>query len=184
MKKVWKRLWLLGLIGILLLTGCVGDGTSSQESSSGAGSQVSTDGKNETGSEEKSDTSEDTPQGTLVTVFLMNDEADGFTVKDVTLEELDAQKLIDEFIAAGEVKEGTKVNSFSKDDAGVLSLDLSAEFQTKISESGETGQYYIIGGIVNTFLGAYGADSIRITCNGADLETEGSTSGNMGYFTE
>lgn len=105
MKKVWKRFLLLSLIAVLLLTGCAGGGTSSQEGTSGASSQVSTDGKNASGSDssEKSDTSADTPQGTLVTVFLMNEEADGFTLQDVTLEELDAQKLIDEFIAAGEI---------------------------------------------------------------------------------
>jgi spore germination protein GerM len=109
-------------------------------------------------------------QGVSAKIYVGNDNADGFNVKEVQIEEVTPENLIKALQAEGAVAQGVKVNSFRQIDTNLI-LDLSEEFKNDVCNSGTAGEYIKIGCIVNTFLDAYNYSEILITVNGDPWET-------------
>lgn len=103
-------------------------------------------------------------------IYYGNAQADGFEQKEVRLEELSPQNLIDELSMVNVVSLDTEVNSFEQTGKS-LKLDLSKEFSQYVNMMGTSGEYIVMGGLVNTFLTAYEGEDILITVEGKSLET-------------
>lgn len=109
-------------------------------------------------------------RGVSVALYQSNDSADGLVRSTVKLEALTAENLTAALVSAGAIPEGTTVRAFSFGGTQI-SLDLSGEFAAGVRQMGTAGESVILGSLVNTFLEAYGAESLNLTVDGAPLET-------------
>ena len=109
-------------------------------------------------------------RGVSVALYQSNDSADGLVRSTVKLEALTAENLTAALVSAGAIPEGTTVRAFSYGGTQI-SLDLSGEFAAGVRQMGTAGESVILGSLVNTFLEAYGAESLNLTVDGAPLET-------------
>ena len=103
-----------------------------------------------------------------ITVFIPNDNADGFNETEVTIAELNEKEILNQLILAGVLNEGTKINTFEKkveDGKTYLVLDFNEKLADKLYACGSSGEYVTMGSIVNTFLKAYDAEYFKFTVN-------------------
>lgn len=105
-----------------------------------------------------------------VLIYYGNASADGFEQKEVEIMELTPQNLIGELAKLNVVSIDTEVKSFEQD-GKALKLDLSKGFSKYLNMMGSSGEYIVMGGLVNTFLDAYDGESILITVEGEMLES-------------
>lgn len=105
-----------------------------------------------------------------VTLYHSDETAENIVSEAAQLPELNAQALAELLSGSGVIAENVTVNSFSIDGGSIL-LDLSAEFSAGLNQMGSSGEYLMLGSLVNTFLDAFSADSILITVDGQALET-------------
>lgn len=103
-------------------------------------------------------------------IYYGNAQADGFDQKEVQLDELSPENLMDELARVNVVSIDTEVNSFEQEGKS-LKLDLSKGFSQYVNMMGTSGEYIVMGGLVNTFLTAYEGEDILITVDGKMLET-------------
>ncbi len=108
-----------------------------------------------------------------VLIYYGNDNADGIIYKEVVLNEWSVEALIDELAKVNIVSLDTKVRAVYVDEKNtkLLHLDMSREFREYVSMMGTAGEYIVIGGLVDTFLDAYGCENVKITVEGKALET-------------
>ena len=104
-------------------------------------------------------------------IYFGNEQADGFVVNYAQLDSLNPDSLVSALVDMEVLAEGTKVLSFDKGDGKTLKLDMSEQFGKQMSSTGTAGEYIYMGSLVNTFLAAYGADSITVTCQGKTITT-------------
>ena len=110
----------------------------------------------------------------VVTIYTPNDNVDGFVVTEVELEELNETILLNELIKAKVVQDGIKINQFEKkteNDNVYLLVDFNESLGTTLNSCGSSGEYVIMGSIVNTFLKAYEADYFKFTIDGQIFES-------------
>ena len=105
-----------------------------------------------------------------VVIYYSNVQADGFATKEMQIEGLTPENLITELAKVNIVSIDTEVKSFTQDGKS-LTLDLSKGFGQYINMMGSSGEYVVMGGLVNTFLDAYDAEQILITVEGNALES-------------
>ena len=104
-----------------------------------------------------------------VTLYVPNETGDGLDTVQVSIT-LSPQGILDALIAQGALPDGVQVNQMSQDGAS-LALDLNGAFAEAVSATGTTGEAMLVGSVVNSFLSAYGAETVTLTCDGAVLET-------------
>lgn len=107
---------------------------------------------------------------TKVLIYYGNADADGFEQKEVMIKGLTPENLIGELRKLSVVSIDTEVKSFEQDGKN-LKLDLSKGFSGYLNMMGTSGEYIVMGGLVNTFLTAYDGENILITVEGETLET-------------
>ena len=105
------------------------------------------------------------------TLYLPNENADGFDTEQVELTEDSPQALVDALIERGALPEGTEVLGEFDRSAQTPTVDLSQEFADAMASTGTTGESMLMGSLVNTFLYYYGIDSISVTAQGQVIET-------------
>lgn len=130
---------------------------------------------NETADVETPDTEQQPENGeeaeeTKVLIYYGNADADGFEQKEVMIKGLTPENLIGELRKLSVVSIDTEVKSFEQDGKN-LKLDLSKGFSGYLNMMGTSGEYIVMGGLVNTFLTAYDGENILITVEGETLET-------------
>ena len=144
----------------------------------------STDAK-DTDAEEKEDTTEkaeDTTKETesaesqeeQLTLYLPNENADGWNVTKSQMEQITPDIIIGQLVGAGAIPDSVTVVSFGEDQGEnglILKLDLSSNFSEGLFNMGSDGEYLTMGAVVNSFLDTYQADGIEITAGGAVIET-------------
>ena len=118
--------------------------------------------------EQQQEEEEQTVQATL---YLPNENADGFDTERVELAEDSPQALVDALIERGALPEGTEVLGEFDRSAQTPTVDLSQEFADAMASTGTTGESMLMGSLVNTFLYYYGIDSISVTAQGQVIET-------------
>ena len=152
------------LIFCLLLAGCAPSRTAPQAVPSTAAQEETTSA----------------PAQMRITRYLPNDNADGFVTREVTLPreapgditeqliQMDAlaEDILEQLVQAGALPEGVRVLSM---DNGVL--DLNSAFLSFLNTMGTSGEYVVMGSVVNTYLTAFGLDHITITVEGNVPET-------------
>ena len=122
----------------------------------------------------------------MVTLYLPNDNADGFDTVEETVE-ASPQGIVDALIAHGVLPEGVTVDAFETVGDGVetqegdvvsyevgelsITLDLSEEFLSAVTGTGTAGETMVMGSLVNTMLTAYNARTLTLTCGGKVVET-------------
>lgn len=105
-----------------------------------------------------------------ITLYVGNGNADGFVTETVVLEAVTPENIIAALAEKKVVSDEVKVLAF--EDAGeTLTLDLSKEYQEYVSSYGTAGELIAVGGVVNTFLDAYDADTITILVEGKSWDT-------------
>ena len=156
-----KKGYILG-IGLALLAGLSGCTETMNETDPLPMPVVEEDGQGEE--------IQEVNQAVLVTIYYGNAQADGLEQKEVEISALTPESLIGQLAVMNVVSIDTKVNSFSQEGT-MLKLDLSKGFESYLNMMGTSGEYIVMGGVVNTFLDAYDAESIQITVEGNVLET-------------
>lgn len=109
-------------------------------------------------------------QAVEAVIYYGNEQADGLLQKTVQLDSVTPEHLISELAKLNVVSIDTKVNSFEQDGKS-LKLDLSKGFSEYVNMMGTSGEYIVMGGLVDTFLTAFEAEEILITVDGKPLET-------------
>ena len=100
-------------------------------------------------------------------LYTPNDNLDGFVTTEI---EQDERDIIGALTEAHVLNENITENSLSQDGV-VLKLDLNSAFAELIYTQGTTGELMIMGCLVNTYLSAYGAESLILTVDGEILES-------------
>ncbi len=145
--------------GSLTLAACAGRESgqepSLESSAAAAEAEESAEIKDEAAAEE---TDQETQEqaGNPVTIYRGND-----TVERMLTE-------------AGVLEKGVKVNSMEltqKEGMTYIDLDFNQEFLGKLNRMGTSGEYFYMGGVVNTFLKAFDAYAIKITVDGQPAES-------------
>lgn len=106
----------------------------------------------------------------LFTVYAPNDTLDGFVGAETEVTELTADAVVQALIEAGVLDEAVAVNNVSVDGT-TLNLDLNSAFYDQLVSFGSAGERYFVGSVVNTFLSAYGVETVSITVDGQILES-------------
>lgn len=110
------------------------------------------------------------PLPTYIAVYSGDGQAERFLINYVSVDELTADNVLAALTNSGAVDQGVQVKNFSSK-GETLTLDLNSAFQTQLSSLGTAGEYILMGSVVNTFLAAFGAESITVTANGKTIET-------------
>ena len=135
------------------------------------------DGK-DSEAEKKEDTTKETEseksQEEQLTLYLPNENADGWNVTKNQIEQLTPDIIIGQLVGAGAIPDSVTVVSFGEDQGEnglILKLDLSSNFAEGLLNMGTAGEYLTMGAVVNSFLDTYQADGIEITAGGTVIET-------------
>ena len=90
--------------------------------------------------------------------------------QDVSAAALDENSVFAALKSAGVMPDDVELLDFAQN-GGALTIDLSDAYASYIQSLGTSGEYIAVGCLVNTYLTAFGADTVSITVNGAPLES-------------
>lgn len=134
--------------------------------------------KKEDTAEKAEDTTKETESAELqeeqLTLYLPNENADGWNVTKNQIEQVTPDIIIGQLVGAGAIPDSVTVVSFGEDQGEnglILKLDLSSNFAEGLLNMGTAGEYLTMGAVVNSFLDTYQADGIEITAGGTVIET-------------
>ena len=134
--------------------------------------------KKEDTAEKAEDTTKETEseesQEEQLTLYLPNENADGWNVTKNQTEQITPDIIIGQLVGAGAIPDSVTVVSFGEDQGEnglILKLDLSSNFAEGLLNMGTAGEYLTMGAVVNSFLDTYQADGIEITAGGNVIET-------------
>lgn len=134
--------------------------------------------KKEDTAEKAEDTTKETEseksQEEQLTLYLPNENADGWNVTKNQIEQVTPDIIIGQLVGAGAIPDSVTVVSFGEDQGEnglILKLDLSSNFVEGLLNMGTAGEYLTMGAVVNSFLDTYQADGIEITAGGNVIET-------------
>lgn len=114
------------------------------------------------------------PEKKQVEIFFGNENGDGIISEVVEMEPVTATKVLGELTKKNIVSADSRVIGLSKqtkDGKIHLKLNMSKEFGEYVSMMGTSGEYIVVGSLVNTFLKAYDAEDVLILIEGEPFET-------------
>ena len=100
----------------------------------------------------------------VITVYTGDETAEHFLTQEVAAAALDENSVFAALKSAGVMPDFAQ-------NGGALTIDLSDAYASYIQSLGTSGEYIAVGCLVNTYLTAFGADTVSITVNGAPLES-------------
>lgn len=103
-------------------------------------------------------------------IYVPNDNADGFDMEIVSTEEISAETVLTELKNRNVLPDAVSMNSFGMDN-GLITMDLNQAFADIVCSMGTSGELMIVGSVVNTFLDAFQAEYVYFTVNGQMLES-------------
>lgn len=108
----------------------------------------------------------------VVRVYRINANADGFLAVGVRL---DGEEITADALNAAMngllFENGAAFHTVTVDEAGHIKADLNEAFAAQVRSFGTSGEYYLVGGVVNTLLDIYDGADVTLTVNGAPLES-------------
>ena len=110
------------------------------------------------------------PETVSYSIYLPNDNADGFHVITVDTKEISAETILSELKAQGVLPDAVAINDFNMEN-GFISIDFNQAFADVVCSMGTSGELMIVGSVVNTFLDAFQAESVSFTIDGKILES-------------
>ena len=107
-----------------------------------------------------------------IIVYHGNVNADGFEVTSFEVSYYNGTILVEKLIETGALAEGVELLSETYEGT-CLHLDFNDAFRDLVCSMGSSGEYIVIGSVVNTFLDNYSdvAQSVFITVNGELFES-------------
>ena len=114
------------------------------------------------------------PEKKQVEIYFGNENGDTILSEVVEMESVTANKVMEELVRKEVVTKEAKVLGVvkqTKDGKTRLKLNMSKEFGELVSNMGSSGEYIIVGSVVNTFLGLYDAEDVLILIEGETFET-------------
>ena len=195
MKSIWLRLFAL-VLALGLLTGCGASPTAEPDDAptkDSAAEKVPTETTEDSADAQQELAEDEIPaiavvEETEVTLYLPNDNADGFETVTETVQ-ANPQGIVDALIAHDALPEGVTVNDFRMENNGTettegddaivsytpgdsqIFLDVSQAFGDAAATTGTAGETMLLGSLVNTMLTYYNAETLTLTVDGAVLET-------------
>lgn len=181
-----KRILILALAVLFSLTACSQTPETPEEPAGQEDREDQEDQKDQEEPENPDDDSKEPEEGnndepsepvsesTKITVYCGNEDAAEFDLREAEISSLTPEEVLDALVGEEAVSEEVKVLSFNKstvDGKDTLVLDLNSAFSAYVLSKGTAGEYYAVGSVCNTFLDAFYGDQIRITVEGAALET-------------
>lgn len=116
-------------------------------------------------------TAEPVPEAVTLNLYHADDNFENIVYDAVSIPELSPEYIMAALHENGVLSETVAVNSFLMDKTGIVRLDLAANFGTMMNSTGTSGEYIMMGSLVNTFLDAYGASGLNLLVDGEILET-------------
>lgn len=108
----------------------------------------------------------------VVRVYRINANANGFLAVGVRL---DGEEITADALNAAMngllFENGAAFHTVTVDEAGHIKADLNDAFAAQVRSFGTSGEYYLVGGVVNTLLDIYDGADVTLTVNGAPLES-------------
>ena len=174
MKKILCAL----LVGILLvgLAACSKSPTAPQSvdnpNATNSSPVITPIGKGETGISEvpTEDPIESISQLLSYSIYVPNDNANGFVVETVSTADISAETVLTELKKRNVLPEAVSVNNFHMDN-GLITIDFNQAFADVVCSMGTSGEMMVVGSVVNTFLDAFQAESVYFTVDGQILES-------------
>jgi len=188
-----KRIFIITILSIAMLTACNESGKTNDISKNGQDKKqaekleintkknsdkeeetLDNDNTNESDENKESKSETEIKKEVTISVFYSNDDATAFTADMVKIKELTPENVLNALADKGVIDKGIKINKFEVSEVdGMQSIDIdfNQKFKEYIMSCGSTQEYYVVGGICNTFIKAYRADRIKITVDGNCLET-------------
>ena len=129
-------------------------------------------GKGETGISEvpTEDPIESISQLLSYSIYVPNDNANGFVVETVSTADISAETVLTELKKRNVLPEAVSVNNFHMDN-GLITIDFNQAFADVVCSMGTSGEMMVVGSVVNTFLDAFQAESVYFTVDGQILES-------------
>ena len=112
----------------------------------------------------------DEPSTITYSMYVPNDNADGFHVMTVDTAKLSAETVLSELKAQGILPDTVAINRFNIDN-DVITIDFNQAFADVVCSMGTSGELMIVGSVVNTFLDAFQAETLFFTVDDAILES-------------
>lgn len=104
------------------------------------------------------------------TVYTPNENADGFIEEVIETNVVNPESVLAELQKRNVLPEDVVVNSCSIDD-GLVNIDFNQAFADVVCATGTSGELMVVGSVVNTYLSAFGTDSLYFTVDGEVLES-------------
>lgn len=108
---------------------------------------------------------------TEINIYYADENFEKLLEEKVTVDELSPENIMAALLDKGVISEAVTVNSFLMDKTGIIRLDLGGEFGKMISAMGTSGEYMMMGALVNSFLDTYNASGLILQVEGNILET-------------
>ena len=106
-----------------------------------------------------------------INVYYSDESCENLISESVSIAELSPENIMSALHEKGAISAPVAVRSFLMDKTGIIRLDLGAEFGSIINAMGTSGEYMMMGALVNTFLDAYSASGLMLQVDGKTLET-------------
>ena len=161
-----KLIILLAAVMLLSLTGC-------EDKKPVEDNKVQEDVQNDIQEDLDDDDADDDDimeESVEVDIYVPDDNYMKMETEDVELKKLDADNIIKALIEEEVLPEGCKANELRLTDDSI-ELNLNSVYGEHIRVMGTTGEYFMLGCTVNTFLDIYDKEAIKITVDGETLET-------------
>ena len=126
---------------------------------------------NELVDDETKDSSEG---GVIISVYAPDSNFIYFEAVDTTIKSLTYENVLKALVEQEILPKDVKILSFGNttfDGEKMLEIEFSKEFTAFIMNQGTSGEFLTLGGIVNTFLAAFGGEKVMITVDGGPLVT-------------
>lgn len=109
-----------------------------------------------------------------ITIYYGDENAEYILSEQIPKQEITPEFLVSELAKRDILTSDVTVKSFKETEKGgvkTLSIDFGEKFREILFSQGSAGEYIMMGSIVDTFLKAYGAESMTITVEGETLES-------------
>ena len=128
--------------------------------------------KGETGISEAltEDPMESVSQLLSYSIYVPNDNANGFVVETISTADISAETVLTELKKRNVLPEAVSINNLHMDN-GLITIDFNQSFTDAVCSMGTSGELMVVGSVVNTFLDAFQAESVYFTVDGQILES-------------